>query len=178
MSPEGEIIDPSFEPGSDELAIQMYKNMVAVSVMDLIMFDAQRQGRISFYMTSHGEEGTCVGSASALEPEDVIFSQYREAGVFMQRGFTYDNFMSQLFANNKDNGKGRNMPVHYGSAELNIVSTCFIALVIILIEQTSAHNIVAFSYPDPTGSWCCLRPQNATINRPEYTPEGSGMLFW
>ncbi|RFU35134.1 hypothetical protein B7463_g1239, partial [Scytalidium lignicola] len=120
MSPEGDIMDPSFEPGSDELAVQMYKNMVAVSVMDLIMFDAQRQGRISFYMTSQGEEGTCVGSASALEPEDVIFSQYREAGVFMQRGFTFENFMSQLFANNKDPGRGRNMPVHYGSAALNI----------------------------------------------------------
>jgi 2-oxoisovalerate dehydrogenase E1 component alpha subunit len=85
------------------------------------MFDAQRQGRLSFYMTSQGEEGTCVGSASALEKEDVVFSQYREAGVFVQRGYTFEDFMSQLFANRKDAGKGRNMPVHYGSAALNIV---------------------------------------------------------
>lgn len=88
--------------------------------MDLIMFDAQRQGRLSFYMTSQGEEGTCVGSASALEAEDVVFSQYREAGVFIQRGFTFDDFMAQLFANRLDPGKGRNMPVHYGSRKLNI----------------------------------------------------------
>ncbi|KAL8643950.1 MAG: hypothetical protein Q9210_007489 [Variospora velana] len=88
--------------------------------MDLIMYDAQRQGRLSFYMVSAGEEGIAIGSASALSPEDVIFAQYRETGVFQQRGFTLDNFMSQLFANRKDTGKGRNMPVHYGSSKLNI----------------------------------------------------------
>lgn len=71
---------------------------------------------------SAGEEGIAVGSASALSPEDVIFAQYRETGVFQQRGFTLEDFMSQLFANRKDAGKGRNMPVHYGSSKLNIVS--------------------------------------------------------
>jgi len=121
MNPDGEIIDSAYTPDSDELALEMYQNMVAVSIMDLIMFDSQRQGRLSFYMTSQGEEGTCVGSASALEKGDVIFSQYREAGMFVQRGFTFKQFMSQLFANKDDCGRGRNMPVHYGSAELNIV---------------------------------------------------------
>jgi 2-oxoisovalerate dehydrogenase E1 component alpha subunit len=89
------------------------------------MFDAQRQGRLSFYMTSQGEEGTCVGSASALEKEDVIFTQYREQGVFVQRGYTISQFMDQLFANRNDPGKGRNMPVHYGSRVLNIVCPHF-----------------------------------------------------
>ena len=84
------------------------------------MFDAQRQGRLSFYMVSAGEEGIAVGSAAALLPQDVIFAQYRETGVFQQRGFTLSDFMSQLFANRHDPGKGRNMPVHYGSRRLNI----------------------------------------------------------
>lgn len=38
------------------------------------------KGRISFYMTNYGEEGTHIGSAAALEPTDLIFGQYREAG--------------------------------------------------------------------------------------------------
>lgn len=88
--------------------------------MDVIMFDAQRQGRLSFYITCHGEEGIGVGTASVLKDEDVIFSQYREAGVLKQRGFEFRDFMSQLFANRKDPGMGRNMPVHYGSKALNI----------------------------------------------------------
>jgi len=127
MSPDGDIISPSFSTtsNSDSLALSMYDTMLRVSIMDVIMFDAQRQGRISFYMTSQGEEGTCVGSASALEKEDVVWSQYREQGVFAQRGFTFEDFMSQLFANKKDPGRGRNMPVHYGSKALNIVIPYF-----------------------------------------------------
>lgn len=117
----GAVVDPSFEPDlSGEEVVQLYRHMLLVSIMDIIMFDSQRQGRISFYMVSAGEEAVCVGSASALTKEDVIFCQYREQGVFAQRGFTPRDFMNQLFANRKDPGKGRNMPVHYGSAELNI----------------------------------------------------------
>ncbi|KAF2276705.1 uncharacterized protein EI97DRAFT_493795 [Westerdykella ornata] len=104
----------------DEEALTLYRNMVCLSIMDLLMFEAQRQGRLSFYMMSAGEEGIAVGTASALDPSDVIFCQYRETGVFLQRGFTLDQFMNQLFANKEDLGKGRNMPVHYGSKELNI----------------------------------------------------------
>ena len=33
------------------------------------MYESQRQGRISFYMTNYGEEGTHVGSAAALDPQ-------------------------------------------------------------------------------------------------------------
>ncbi|KAL1632164.1 hypothetical protein SLS56_003898 [Neofusicoccum ribis] len=105
---------------SDAQVVQWYKNMLTVSIMDLIMFDAQRQGRLSFYMVSAGEEGIAVGSAAALRPDDVIFAQYRETGVFAQRGFSLDDFMNQLFANRHDPGLGRNMPVHYGSSALHI----------------------------------------------------------
>ena len=118
----GTVVDPSFQPDlSDEEVVKLYRHMLLVSIMDITMFDSQRQGRISFYMVSAGEEAVCVGSASALTKEDVIFCQYREQGVFAQRGFTPRDFMNQLFANKSDPGKGRNMPVHYGSAELNIV---------------------------------------------------------
>jgi 2-oxoisovalerate dehydrogenase E1 component alpha subunit len=121
MDSDGIIVDEGRKPSDvkPEEVITWYKNMLTVSIMDLIMFDAQRQGRLSFYMVSAGEEGIAVGSAAALLPEDVIFAQYREAGVFQQRGFRLDEFMNQLFANRKDNGKGRNMPVHYGSSKLN-----------------------------------------------------------
>lgn len=120
----GNVVDPSFKPDlSDEEVIKLYKHMLLVSIMDVIMFDTQRQGRISFYMVSAGEEAVSVGSASALTKDDVVFCQYREQGLFAQRGYTANDFMNQLFANRKDSGKGRSMPVHYGSKELNIVRT-------------------------------------------------------
>lgn len=141
---------------SPEKLREMYACMVRLNEMDKIFYDAQRQGRISFYMTSYdtrhdtgsgtrthtpralcvacahpfvlaapsrvlryGEEATHVGSASALVPEDVVFGQYREAGVLMWRGFTLDQFAHQCFSSTHDVGKGRQMPVHYGSRKLN-----------------------------------------------------------
>lgn len=119
----GAVVDESFKPDiSDEEVIRLYKDMVFISIMDLIMFDAQRQGRLSFYMVSAGEEAVSIGSSSVLDREDVMFCQYREQGVFKERGWTAKEFMGQLFANKRDPGRGRSMPVHYGSKELNIVS--------------------------------------------------------
>ena len=104
---------------SDDQLRAMYSAMVQLNEMDKIFYDAQRQGRISFYMTAYGEEATHIGSASALDPEDIVFGQYREAGVLMWRGFTLDEFAHQCFSTTHDVGKGRQMPVHYGSRRLN-----------------------------------------------------------
>lgn len=54
------------------------------------------QGRFSFFMTSNGEEATVVGSAAALSPEDHIFSQYREHGALLYRGFSFLDMAYQV----------------------------------------------------------------------------------
>lgn len=155
-----------------------------VSIMDVIMFDAQRQGRLSFYMVSAGEEGIAVGSAAALAREDVVFSQYREAGVFQQRGFTLDDFMSQLFGNSKDCGKGRNMPVHYGSRTLNMVRTecplfCFsYGKLHPLTRFTIAHHFIAAGYSDPTGGGGGLCAQTSASTKPRISVKSGGLLLW
>jgi 2-oxoisovalerate dehydrogenase E1 component alpha subunit len=113
---EGQVVDKSREIDlSPEQILKIYRDMVTVSIMDLIMFDAQRQGKISFYMVSAGEEGIAVGSSSALSSLDPVFAQYREHGVYLHRGATIDDFIQQCFSTTHDLGKGRNMPVHYGS---------------------------------------------------------------
>ena len=101
------------------MVVKMYTDMVTLETMDNVLYDAQRQGRISFYMTNYGEEATHVGSAAALDASDMVFGQYREAGVLMWRGFTLDDFMNQCYSNELDPAKGRQMPIHYGSKELN-----------------------------------------------------------
>lgn len=70
-------------------------------------------------MQHSGEEAAVVGSAAALETTDTIFSQYREAGALFWRGFTVQQAADQCASNVDDLGKGRQMPVHYGSNELN-----------------------------------------------------------
>lgn len=120
MDEDGTLRVGAAEPtqGREE-AIKMYTTMVRLRMMDQVFYDAQRQGRISFYMTHGGEEGALIGSAAALMQQDMVYAQYREAGVIMWRGFTLDDFADQCFSNKGDTGKGRQMPVHYGSHALN-----------------------------------------------------------
>lgn len=39
------------------------------------------------------------------------------AGVILWRGFTIDQCINQCFGNKKDAGKGKQMPIHYGSKD-------------------------------------------------------------
>ncbi|KAJ4964618.1 hypothetical protein NE237_016467 [Protea cynaroides] len=113
------IMSSSFQEVSKELALKMYRNMITLQTMDTIFYEAQRQGRISFYLTSNGEEAINIASAAAFTTSDVVLPQYREPGVLLWRGFTLQEFTNQCFGNKSDYGKGRQMPIHYGSNKLN-----------------------------------------------------------
>ncbi|XP_042482102.1 2-oxoisovalerate dehydrogenase subunit alpha 2, mitochondrial-like [Macadamia integrifolia] len=113
------IIGSSSKEVSKEIAIKMYRDMVTLQIMDTISYEAQRQGRISFYLTSIGEEAINIASATALIMDDIILPQYRESGVLISRGFTLQEFANQCFGNKADYGKGRQMPIHYGSNRHN-----------------------------------------------------------
>lgn len=53
----------------------MYTNMVTLQAMDAVFYEAQRQGRISFYATTTGEEAINIASAAALTDNDIIVPQ-------------------------------------------------------------------------------------------------------
>lgn len=123
MNEKGISLRSDFLPSvSKSDLVKVYKDMCTLSVMDTIFYDAQRQGRISFYMTSYGEEAATVGTAAALDHGDPVYCQYRESGVLMWRGFSLQEFADQCFGNIHDTGKGRQMPVHYGSKKHNIMT--------------------------------------------------------
>eukprot|EP00854_Cymbomonas_tetramitiformis_P015937 gene15937-18896_t len=111
MDDEGNLVDPT-KPSeiSREHARQIYVTMVRLQVMDNLFYEAQRQ--------STGEEALNVGSAAGMDAKDTVLAQYREQGVIMWRGFTYKQFAHQVLGTHQDLGKGRQMPIHYGSAEL------------------------------------------------------------
>lgn len=50
--------------------------MTLIPIVDNVLYQSQRQGRISFYMQCAGEEAAIVGSAAAMLPNDEIFGQY------------------------------------------------------------------------------------------------------
>ncbi|XWS23647.1 hypothetical protein CRYUN_Cryun28dG0032900 [Craigia yunnanensis] len=123
LDDDGELIrDSDFEQVNKELGVKMYSDMVTLQMMETLFYEAQRQGRISFYGTSFGEEAINIASAAALGKDDIVLPQHREPGVLSWRGFTLQEFANQCFENKADGGKGRQMPIHYGSSKHNFVT--------------------------------------------------------
>ncbi|MCE0731748.1 thiamine pyrophosphate-dependent dehydrogenase E1 component subunit alpha [Halomonas sp. G15] len=123
LKQDGSLYDGAEAPElSREQALKIYHTMVATRVLDERMMAAQRQGRLSFYMQCTGEEAAVIGATAALDDADMIMAQYREQGALVYRGFSYDEFMNQLFGNELDYGKGRQMPIHYGSRKLHYMT--------------------------------------------------------
>jgi len=119
MDLNGKIVAPQYDNVPKDLLLKIFDVMVKLEEMDSILYMAQRQGKISFYMTSFGEGACTVATGAALKDFDLIYPQYREQGALMWRGFDFPDFINQCMGNIKDLGKGRQMPVHYGSSKLN-----------------------------------------------------------
>jgi len=98
------------------------KHMLLTRVFDDRMQRTQRQGKITFYMRSLGEEAVSVAQAMALRPGDMLFPSYRNQGLYMVRGRPLVDLMCQLLSNTRDMCKGRQLPVMYHWATGRIFS--------------------------------------------------------
>ncbi len=123
LSDKGEYLDQDIALQLTQAqAVKLYSDMLFMRIFDERMLAAQRQGRLSFYLTCKGEEAAVMAAAAALSPDDMIMSQYREHGAIRVRGFTSDDLVHQLFGTVNDLGKGRQMPMHFGSRKLNVMT--------------------------------------------------------
>ena len=96
--------------------------MLLTRQYDARMQRAQRQGKISFYMQSLGEEAISIAQGMALEPGDMMFPSYRNQGLFILRGTSLVDLMCQCLSNTRDMCKGRQMPIMYHNKQANIFS--------------------------------------------------------
>ena len=88
--------------------------MLRTRLFDARMLIAQRQKKTSFYMQSLGEEAIGTGQAFALEPGDMCFPTYRQQSLLLARDdVSMVEMMCQLFSNERDPMKGRQLPVMY-----------------------------------------------------------------
>lgn len=122
LNEQGDLI-PDYHPQiSPEHLLKGYRTMLVTRQVDERMITLQRQGLITFAISSLGEEACAVASAAALEPQDWMYPQYREPGIMFWRGFTPLQYIHHMFGNREDLGLGRQMPNHFGSKELNVVT--------------------------------------------------------
>ena len=109
---------------SDDQALRIYEVMRLARAVDERMWLINRQGRAPFVISCQGQEGAQVGTAAALRPgHDWVAPYYRDAGVILWFGMTAKDQMLSFFARREDpNSGGRQMPGHFGSRRLQIVT--------------------------------------------------------
>ncbi len=112
-----------WDPGLDATQLQVaLRWMMLTRALDDRMWQIQRQGRISFYMQSRGEEAVSIAQGMALRPGDMCFPSYRNQGLYLYRGMKLVDMMCQCLSNTQDMCKGRQLPVMYHSKAGNVFS--------------------------------------------------------
>jgi 2-oxoisovalerate dehydrogenase E1 component alpha subunit len=111
--------NPNIDAGELQVALRW---MLLTRLFDERMWQIQRQGRISFYIQSLGEEAISIAQGMALRPGDMCFPHYRNQGLFLYRGTKLVDLMCQCLSNTADMCKGRQMPIMYHNRKANIFS--------------------------------------------------------
>jgi pyruvate dehydrogenase E1 component alpha subunit/2-oxoisovalerate dehydrogenase E1 component alpha subunit len=82
----------------------------------------QRQGRVGFYGACTGQEATPIGTGLALAEQDWVFPALRESSIMLLRGMPLSTYLCQIFGNQGDLLKGRQMPSHMSARQVKQVS--------------------------------------------------------
>ncbi len=89
------------------------RTMMKTRIFDARMVIGQRQKKMSFYMTSLGEEAIGTAHSLALKDGDMCFPTYRQQSLLMAREYPMVDMICQLLSNERDPMKGRQLPVMY-----------------------------------------------------------------
>lgn len=113
----GQAVGPWAPDLSDEDLRRGLRHMLTLRAYDARMQMAQRQGKTSFYMQHTGEEAVSCAFRLALRDGDMNFPTYRQAGLLIAGDFPMVEMMCQVYSNEHDSAKGRNLPVFYSSKQ-------------------------------------------------------------
>jgi 2-oxoisovalerate dehydrogenase E1 component alpha subunit len=115
LSRKGEAVGPWAGLLGDAELLEGLRHMMTLRTFDARMLMAQRQGKTSFYMQHMGEEAVSCAFRKALRPGDMNFPTYRQAGLLIAGGYPLVDMMCQIYSNEMDPLKGRQLPVLYSS---------------------------------------------------------------
>ncbi|HEX3393981.1 MAG TPA: dehydrogenase E1 component subunit alpha/beta [Acidimicrobiales bacterium] len=109
---------------SDDDVVALYRTMVTARAIDQKLWNLTRTRTIPFMIPGQGQEAAQVGSASAvMRGHDLVLPYYRDIGVVLTMGMTPYEVMLNGFARPEDpNSGGRQMPYHWGSKRLGIIT--------------------------------------------------------
>jgi 2-oxoisovalerate dehydrogenase E1 component alpha subunit len=104
--------------------LAMYKTMVMARLCDEAQFRLNRQGKAAFVVPVSGHEGCQVGSAwTFTRGTDILLPYYRDMAVCLTLGMTPRDVFLGVFGKRDDpSSGGRQMPAHWGSRRLGIIT--------------------------------------------------------
>src|SRR6516164_11608900 len=117
LNRDGEAVGPWAGLLSDAELLEGLRNMMTLRSFDARMQMAQRQGKTSFYMQHMGEEAVSCAFRKALREGDMNFPTYRQAGLLIAGGYSMVDMMCQIYSNEMDPLKGRQLPVLYSAKD-------------------------------------------------------------
>ena len=117
LNRDGEAVGPWSGLLTDAELLEGLRHMMMLRAFDARMQMAQRQGKTSFYMQNTGEEAVSCAFRKALQPGDMNFPTYRQAGLLIAGGYPMSEMMCQIYSNERDPLKGRQLPVMYSARE-------------------------------------------------------------
>jgi 2-oxoisovalerate dehydrogenase E1 component alpha subunit len=109
---------------SGEDLVAMYRSIVTARLLDEAALRQNRMGRAPFVVPGAGHEGCQIGTAWAMRRGvDIWLPYYRDLGVVLVAGMTPVEVFLGVFAKAEDpSSGGRQMPSHWGSRRLGIIS--------------------------------------------------------
>jgi 2-oxoisovalerate dehydrogenase E1 component alpha subunit len=117
----------------------MYDALLRARALDERGWQLNRAGQAPFVVSGQGHEAAQVGAAFALDRDtDIILPYYRDLALCVAWGVSATDVMMSVLARAADPASGgRQMPGHYGSARLRIIS---------------GSSVVATQLPQATGT--------------------------
>ena len=103
---------PALEPNELRNGLRA---MLLTRLFEDRMFRSHRQGKTSFFMKSTGEEAISAAQSLVMGPRDMCFSTYRVLAWLMARNYPLIDLVNQIFSNEKDPLKGRQLPILYSA---------------------------------------------------------------
>lgn len=110
-----------FELDLDDTQLRrFYYDMLRGRLLDERLVKLRFQGATSFTAPSSGHEAAQIGIAHSFKPGfDWIFPYYRDTALMIAMGVSLEEYLAQMMASTLDPARGRQMPAHPGSKELN-----------------------------------------------------------
>ncbi len=109
---------------TDDQLLDIYQKMLLARTLSIRQRVLSRMGKGAITYSGEGHEAAQVGTAYALRPGvDWAYTYYRDVGVAVTVGMSARDILMGFFARRDDiSSGGRNMPSHFSSTELRIVS--------------------------------------------------------